>query len=62
MARPKSRTKKITLELQLTPKLARYLDDLVKLEGFGETRQEVIKKFVWDGVNAALPKERLKQR
>jgi len=62
MARPKSKARKTTLELQLTPKLARYLDELVKEEGFGETRQEVIKKFVWDGVNSVLPRERLKRR
>jgi len=32
------------------------------MEGFGDTRQEIVKRFVWDGINRLLAEKRLKQK
>lgn len=60
MARPKNRQPKHILRLRATPKLVAYLDQIVDLQGFGDTRQDVIKRLVWDGINDLLAKKRLK--
>jgi hypothetical protein len=62
MGRPKNPTAKITIEVQASPKLIGYLDVLRKMEGFGESRQEIVKNFVWAGINRLLLEKRLKQK
>jgi hypothetical protein len=62
MARPKNPTTKITVELQASAKLIAYLDALRKMEGFGESRQDIVKNFVWAGINKLLLEKRLKQK
>lgn len=62
MARPKNPQEKITIELQASPKLVGYLDQLKKMEGFGESRQEIVKTFVWAEINKLLLEKRLKQK
>ncbi len=62
MARPKNSTAKITVELQASAKLIAYLDALRKMEGFGESRQDIVKNFVWAGINKLLLEKRLKQK
>jgi hypothetical protein len=62
MARPKNEEDKITTELQLSVKLVEYLDELKEKQGFGETRQEIIKNFVWDRINRLILEKRLKEK
>jgi hypothetical protein len=62
MARPKNPTAKITVELQASPKIIAYLDSLRKMGGFGESRQDIVKNFVWAGINNLLLEKRLKQK
>jgi hypothetical protein len=62
VARPKNPTARITVELQASPKLIAYLDALREMEGFGESRQEIVKNFVWAGINKLLLEKRLKQK
>lgn len=62
MSRPENTQKKITVEIQATPKLLAYLEDLRKIEGYGETRQEIVKGLVWDAINLLLRDKQLKRR
>lgn len=62
MGRPKDTHKKRTFEVQASPKLLAYLEEIREMEGFGDTRQEIVKRFVWDGINQLLAAKRLKQR
>ena len=59
--RPKHEEPSATLELTIPPRLAEYLDDLLELQGFGNSRQEIIRQFVWNEINRLIP-SRLKQR
>lgn len=49
------------MELRATPKLLAYLDRLVRNEGYGSTRQEVIKTLVWQGINELIAQGRVKE-
>jgi hypothetical protein len=51
-----------SIEFAAPPKLVAYLDDLVDLEGFGNSRAEVARNFVWNEVNELIKAGRLKQR
>jgi hypothetical protein len=62
MGRPKNNEKKVTIEIQASPKMIAYLDQIRKMEEFGETRQEIVKRFVWDGIRNLLPERRLKPK
>jgi hypothetical protein len=62
MGRPKNEEDKITVELQLPAKLVGYLDELKEKQGFGETRQEIIKNFAWDRINQLILEKRLKEK
>ena len=62
MGRPKNEQGKITIEIQVTSKLVEYLDELKSMEGFGESRQEIVKNFVWTAVNKLILEKRLEQR
>jgi hypothetical protein len=62
MGRPSNLHRKATIEIQASPKLIKYLNQLMDMEGFGETRPEIVKKFVWDGINQLLLEKRIKQK
>jgi hypothetical protein len=62
MGRPRNQHPKKTVELQASPKLLAYLNELLRMEGFGDTRPEIVKRLVWDGINKLLAEKRLKQR
>jgi hypothetical protein len=62
MGRPRDPQPKQTFEIQASPKLLVYLEQIRKMEGFGDTRQEIVKRFVWDGINRLLAEKRLKQK
>lgn len=51
-----------SIEFAATPKLVAYLNDLVAAEGFGNSRAEVARSFVWKEVNRLLESNRLKPR
>jgi hypothetical protein len=62
MARPRNEEDKITVELQLSVKLVGYLDELKDKQGFGETRQEILKNFAWESINKLILEKRLKEK
>ena len=44
------------------PKLLAYLDELVKKQGFGNSRSAVARNFVWREVNRLIEAGRLDER
>lgn len=62
MARPKSKEVGIPIEVSMPPKLLAYLDELRDMEGFGLSRSEIIRGFVWKEVNRLIEVNRLKQK
>lgn len=62
MARPKNIQASVTIELIVTPKLVAYLDELKEAEGYGVTRSEIIRNFVWKEVNRLIETGRLKSK
>ena len=62
MARRRKSQEAFTVEFAATPKLVAYLDDLIKEEGFGNSRAEIVRNFVWKEVNRLLEVARLKSR
>jgi hypothetical protein len=48
-----------SVPVALSPRCIAYLDQLVAMEGFGSNREEVIRRFVWDGVNHLIAMRRL---
>lgn len=47
------------ITLLVSRKLDAYLKQAIDLEGFGDTRGEVIQRFVWDRVNELIASHRL---
>lgn len=39
------------IEVWVTSKLAAYLDALIELEGYGNSRPEVVRRLTWQVVN-----------
>ena len=60
--RPKNRHKSVAVTITVTPKLIQYLDDLVDEEGFGNSRAEVAKNFVWTEINRLISVGNLDRR
>jgi len=60
--RPKNAHDSVTIEVTASPKLVAYLDDLKKQEGFGNSRAEITRNFVWKEINRLLEVNRLKAR
>jgi hypothetical protein len=60
--RPKNAQPSVKIELRVEPRLSEYLDDLLELQGFGKTRQDIISNFAWDRVNRLIETGRLTQR
>jgi hypothetical protein len=61
MARPRNLHKPVQVTITGTPKLASYLDALVKEEGYGNSRAEVAKTLIWRGIEELLSKGILDQ-
>jgi metal-responsive CopG/Arc/MetJ family transcriptional regulator len=60
MARPRNSEANVVVEVTLSPKLLKYLDQLKDMEGFGNSRPEIIRNFVWKEVERLLEVQRLK--
>jgi hypothetical protein len=58
--RPKSEVETTPIEFKATPKLVQYLDALKDDEGFGNSRAEIARNFVWKEVNRLIEVGRLK--
>ena len=56
MGRPKNTKQTVKVPISATPKLLQYLDDLKDEESHGNTRAEVAKKLVWDGIHELIYK------
>lgn len=50
------------IEVRVSPRLAMYLDDIRLMEGYGGSKPEIIRGFVWKEVNRLLENGRLKSR
>jgi hypothetical protein len=59
LARPKNLEETVIVEVRLSPKGIRYLDALKAKEGFGISRSEIVRKFVWDSINHLIEVRRL---
>lgn len=62
LGRPKNRYKSVTVTITATPKLVQYLDDLIEEEGFGNSRAEIAKNFVWKEINRLISAGNLDRR
>lgn len=62
MGRPRKAQPSVKIEVLVTPKFAAYLDDLIEMEGFGASRPEVIRRFVWREINQLIVDGRLKEK
>jgi hypothetical protein len=43
-------------------KLLLYLEDLVTMQGFGNSKSAIARNFIWKEVNRLIEEKRLKQR
>jgi hypothetical protein len=59
--RPKTKKTKV-VPVSASPRLLEYLDDLVAMEGYGASRAEVARNFVWKEVNRLIEADRLPDR
>lgn len=48
--------------MTISERMAEYIEELIELDGFGDTRQEVIRRFIDSEVNRLIADKRLKQR
>ena len=61
--RPKNGEATATLEVTgAEPKLVAYLDDLLKMQGFGNSLSAIARGLIWKEVNRLIETGRLKQR
>jgi hypothetical protein len=61
--RPKNDQETATLEVTgAEPKLFDYLEDLRKMQGFGNSISAIARGFIWQEVNRLIEVKRLKQR
>lgn len=61
--RPRNREPTGTLEVTgVEPKLLAYLNDLQRLQGFGNSMSAIARGFVWKEVNRLIEAGRLRQR
>lgn len=61
MARPRT-PDTVTIELAISEKLVAYLDELKTMDGFGNSRPEIIRNFVWKEINRLIEVGRLAER
>lgn len=62
MGRPRNPDALIPLEVGFTPKTIKYIDALKEMEGFGNSRPEIVRNFVWKEINRLIEARRLKER
>jgi hypothetical protein len=60
--RPRNRHKSVPVTITGTPKLAAYLDALVREEGYGTSRASVAGNLVWRGIEDLISKGVLDRR
>ena len=61
--RPKNEEANAALEVTgAEPKLLAYLEDLQKMQGFGNSLSAIARTFIWKEVNRLIESGRLKQR
>jgi hypothetical protein len=61
MVRPRSPDALVPLEVGFTPKAIKYLDALREKDGFGSSRPDIIRSFVWKEINRLIEMGRLKE-
>jgi hypothetical protein len=61
MARPRNLEPTVVIEVGLPPKAVKYLDMLKDKEGFGSSRPEIIRGFVWREINRLIEVGRLEE-
>ncbi len=61
MARPRNKNPSVKIDVTVSPKLARYLDELRDKDGFGSSRPEIVRNFVWKEINRLLEIGRLEE-
>jgi hypothetical protein len=59
MARPRNPEATVLIEVGLTPKAIKYLDTLKEKDGFGSSRADIIRTFVWKEINRLIEVKRL---
>ncbi|MEA2624156.1 MAG: hypothetical protein QOD06_201 [Candidatus Binatota bacterium] len=62
MPRPPNPFKATKVAITGTPKLLRYLEDLVSEEGYGNTPSEVARNLVWRGIEELISRGVLTRR
>ncbi|MGH7818604.1 MAG: hypothetical protein ACREQ9_02430 [Candidatus Binatia bacterium] len=62
MPRPKNPVQPVKVVITGTPKMARYLADLVVEEGYGNTPAEVARTLVWRGIEELISRNVLGRR
>lgn len=61
--RPRNEGEMMTLEVTGTePKLISYLQDLQKMQGFGNSLSAIARGFIWNEVNRLIEAGRLRSR
>lgn len=61
MARPRSPDAFVPIEIGLEPKAIKYLDVLKEKGGFGSSRPEIVRSFVWKEIHRLIEVARLKE-
>lgn len=59
MGRPKNAESTVLVEVGFTPKAIKYLDLLKEKDGFGNSRSEIIRNFVWKELHRLIEMKRL---
>lgn len=62
MPRPKNKHPSVRVTITGTPKLKRYLEDLVLEEGYGSTAPAVARTLVWRGIEELISRGVLDRR
>jgi hypothetical protein len=61
MARPRNPEALVPIEVGLSPKAIKYLDILREKDGFGSSRPDIIRSFLWKEINRLIETNRLKE-
>lgn len=59
MPRPRKAETPVLVEIGFSPKTIRYLDILKEKEGFGSSRPEIVRNFVWKEIERLIEVGRL---
>jgi hypothetical protein len=59
VARPRNQEATVLVEIGFSPKTIKYLDMLKDKEGFGSSRPEIVRNFVWKEINRLIEAARL---